>query len=270
MNLKFIDYITKNPVITLSISITVSLLVWIYKDSKSYIEKNHDSKLKVMENSLQNLYNLESFISLCINKIKKDFESDVDVKFELYRQLAACNSFVSDELRAVIIDFYSTDDYVKLSMMKNMVQVNIEELRAKKKALLFENDTDYIFDYLVKLLAPFQAFITIILFVSFFYIWSSIYKLNITIYQKLVLNLFYFSFCFSILLMYIYSLEKTKNTIRRKNKLYFKIAIIAPLASLVLIFLRRPEVLFLSTLIQGWCLLSITKINKMKKIITKF
>lgn len=96
----------------LVVTILFYVVAWLYKEFKSMLEKDHQRKVAFVQRQLDLYSSTEASIAQVIHR-----PDDSNAIHNLYIKLGEASSYFSDNLRAVIRDFYKQGDHSILMMI---------------------------------------------------------------------------------------------------------------------------------------------------------
>ncbi len=239
------EYFKNNPAIALAGSVIFSIIIWLYKDSKTNFYKNYESKLNDLDRQLQEFYHLESLISYFTN------EKNPNTKFEIYKKIADSNQYFSENLRETVIDYFEDNDDLKLTIIKKIIQIEIKKLREEKRKLILEKSPEDIFNYIINLFRPIKTMVIIFIMVVFSVLFVHIVKYDDTsILNKVSVISLLFGIMISLLVIY-FGIERFIKILNRHNDWRY-------ISLIVITFLAPFIILVLSNLLHiYWLMISI-------------
>ncbi|WP_010276017.1 hypothetical protein [Paenibacillus senegalensis] len=161
---ELITYIQTNPVWSLAVTVLVSLTIWLYKEFKVMIDRNHSNKVEGIQKKLYVYGHLE------VVKVIHHPHDSLALN-ELMNRMGEASSYFSKDIRRISRDFYKSFDPELLPTLLEFINVELERLHQEQLGLnKYDTPTD-LENYIDKLTQPLKpiGFIFLIVLVIVFY-----------------------------------------------------------------------------------------------------
>lgn len=161
----------------LVVTILFYVVAWLYKEFKSMLEKDHQRKVAFVQRQLDLYSSTEASIAQVIHR-----PDDSNAIHNLYIKLGEASSYFSDNLRAVIRDFYKQGDHSILTILLSYLKAESAELYKKKAKWQEEDNSTDVVNKITKLMNPMIPMFLALVFIfvglsvwSFSYLQSSFF-----------------------------------------------------------------------------------------------